>query len=215
MSQKNILPLLFIAVAVVAVFAFIVASNRIPQQQDQQQNQTNFNNGKEVDTDGWLTYRNEEYGFEVRYPENWGIQYFPDVEGAKIIEGHEKEVFIEISRGSLFQKGMSLYDFSKTYGFQNIESFEKEPASAEWIISKNNIKGVKVVYWVTLISKDPSGPKFKERIKTNPFVFFDAMHPQERKVRVVLINGQVNFGNVDANVFDQIINSFRYIQMKQ
>ena len=74
MSQKNIL-LLIAAVAVVAIFAFIVASNKIPQQQDQQQNQTNLNNGKEVDISDWQTYRNEEYGFEVEYPNGWELDY--------------------------------------------------------------------------------------------------------------------------------------------
>jgi len=26
-----------------------------------------------INTDDWLTYRNEEYGFEVKYPEGWSI----------------------------------------------------------------------------------------------------------------------------------------------
>ncbi len=32
-------------------------------------------NGKdEIDTSGWQVYRNEEYGYELRYPKNWAIE---------------------------------------------------------------------------------------------------------------------------------------------
>ncbi|MBI2097688.1 MAG: hypothetical protein HYT46_02025 [Candidatus Vogelbacteria bacterium] len=30
-------------------------------------------NGSEIDTSNWKTYRNDEYGFEVKYPEEWCV----------------------------------------------------------------------------------------------------------------------------------------------
>ena len=44
-------------------------------QSELQPEQVATSTSDEIDTSDWKTYRNEEYGFEFRYPGNWRISY--------------------------------------------------------------------------------------------------------------------------------------------
>lgn len=39
--------------------------------EDEQDEESVLEPGEEIDTSNWLTYRNEGYGFEVKYPSDW------------------------------------------------------------------------------------------------------------------------------------------------
>ena len=79
MKQKNVILALFI---LILAGSFIYLQINRPIEED---NLVNTNQSEEqidlsaealakMDTSGWLTYRNEEYGFEFKYKENWNIE---------------------------------------------------------------------------------------------------------------------------------------------
>jgi len=144
---------------------------------------------------GWSIYKNEQYGYELGFPSEWAFKQTSDNKIAWLIEAPDKKVSIYTTCGSLVQKDMDLWNFSRTYGFQNIEGFEKDPAYIKEIFTDYGTYGVEVVYWVTL----PDG----EKKLSDTYVFFDTK--PKSNARIVLENGEV-----DLEIFDEIIRTFRF-----
>lgn len=82
--MKNI-KIIIIAIVVLLIFVSLFVANRDDSTTEEAITNTGIDNSKyaqlefpenDLDTSDWKTYRNEEFGFEVRYPGDWGIDFF-------------------------------------------------------------------------------------------------------------------------------------------
>ncbi|NUM25758.1 MAG: hypothetical protein HUU49_04025 [Candidatus Buchananbacteria bacterium] len=86
---------------------------------------------EEIDTSDWKTYRNEEYGFEFKYPENWKIFLLDD--NRISLAPNNKEVGIPDKFGFKYfgdifitiYKNENLLDLENYYNSQTINLFNE------------------------------------------------------------------------------------------
>jgi len=145
----------------------------------------------------WKIYRNEKYRFLIEIPPDWSIKETTTSLIFLPYKNDEAKLLVYWTSGSLIQKGLDLWNFAYSYGFQNIENVEKDPYDIEKIQTKNGITGVRVVYWVNLING--------ERILSNGFVFFDTKPISD--IRIVFENV-----GVDLKSFEEIVRCFGYVE---
>ena len=60
-----------------------------------------------VDTTGWQTYQNNEYGFEIQYPGDWLVDICPNIDNC-ILFGSKKDKyeteFVYVEKGKTYQQ---------------------------------------------------------------------------------------------------------------
>ena len=165
MKTKNIVLILTILLVVVILGVFFglekrevraptVKNNEKIKETTKTATSTKETENSEIDTSNWKTYRNEEFGFEVRYPEEWGVISnqksnnelrvylgYEDKYGSHGYEG-EMYIFVYTDKSNNFLENQ-IKNIGKQYGDQRVEVrdriiIDKLPATKVIITSNKN-----------------------------------------------------------------------------
>ena len=148
---------------------------------------------EDIDTSNWKTYRNEEYGFEVKYPEKIKTEesysYMADAENIvfTMYNNDKKQSFFSVEWGSRILN--EKYEkYSKLINFLNSEhdiNYKKR-----YFINKKNI----LMYQVTFLGNyDVDGLVFDCNHSIITILLKDVIYDKDKEFR---------------NIYDNIINSF-------
>ena len=196
-----------VIIAILAVVSFLVVRNGgnrgqiMNQNVNTNQNTNQVDNG-EIDTSDWLTYRNEEYGYSIKYPNDWILREFPNTKTGAEFTGGDCQI-IANSGGYSGEKdpNVSLDDYIKNHviGVENVESLH----SITPIFTDTGIKGY-ITTWN--IEKRMNIMSVSEE-----WVFFE----EKKSGRFKHVAIVITYGNSTAkdcvNFRDAMIKTFDYI----
>jgi len=205
MKKSIIIASIVIILALIGggVFWYFKQSNKpINPSVTENENQPSENPKSEIiNTDDWLTYRNEEYGFELKYPKEWIIEdnknmfLFQTEERQKQLD---KNLMVPISNFSIFvaRSISELPSSQKYYNMDKIgleqwinKEIDEQYLSDKRIVKINNINGYRV----------------STGIYTEGF-FFDSIYV-EHNYKIYVFN----ILDLKLKEIDRIINSFKFI----
>jgi len=170
---------------------------------------TEDNNDSEIDISNWKTYRNEEYGFEVEYPEEWELIYLEDFYPGNIgvvLRSSNYEPIKDgnvMHRGEIYIRGMdnknnlSIEKLFSTFSDTSVFWFDKFDYT-EIVINGNN--GVLFDY---IMESSPSSMP-QSNIKR-----IEACIQGDKKVINI---SHLFLDNPNREVFDEILYSFEFIE---
>ena len=207
LSTRTIAIIALVAVAILAIGVFVVQDNTTNppvadvENEGGMKNQDGEENGEgeesipeTVDTSNWQTYRNEELGFEVKYPGEVIIHEYPEVTYFTI---HNTE-YIQYSEFAVFkydsfkdaQNGhmdsMSFHVKKERIGEEMLDIYgifaHGGNYYASFIESRSGVYVIKTVGNVDRSNKDNSSVDFQEIINPLPYAIlqsFTLLDPQE------------------------------------
>ena len=156
-----------------------------------------------LDTSDWQTYRSEEFGFEVKYPEGW-FRYTPDGSGACMPGSQDVKITI-LSRSSLQNCGFVAEQLPPADADITVWAFENEWQDVNSILSgpKENVAigGIHAIRYI--FTEESERPN----IQASRFYF-----NYNGKGYLIFVQQSDLQGNYDA-LYDQILSTFQFINV--
>lgn len=160
------------------------------------------------ETADWKTYTNEEFGYTIKYPNDWTYREYPATQtgaGFRPINQPDEVQYefinIDARRGAEMDDNMLFSDYVKEAAIKEIQNFEKLN-SIEEIITDTGIKGYTTT-WIYYSMRD------NKKDISLPITYFDYRKTIE-SVKYMTI--QSSLENKDyQKIYEQMLSTFNFI----
>ncbi|MEA2089084.1 MAG: hypothetical protein U9O55_04600 [Patescibacteria group bacterium] len=162
-----------------------------------------------VDVSDWNIYRNEEYGYSIRYPRDWNAREFPNTKaGADFTKDNDNKIVIDTGGvGEIFFYMSNKLDeeiYKIHPGIQNHESLN----SIKEVITYSGIKGYRITWNVSHGSSPDT--------VSSEMIYFEAKKQGRFKNTTTIQISQFTPRHSQTDeyykIFDIMIKTFDYIQ---